>query len=78
MNGFLTYIVYRVFGAEEISQWESFDMEYRSGLLTKQGLLKRRKQLLLSIGLYYNFTKDEILRNEENNIGKFEWSKMII
>lgn len=65
MNVPLSPSVYRVLSPEETSKWEEIDREFQSDLITRQGLLKKRRQLLLSAGLYYNFTKDEeYVRNE--------------
>ncbi|XP_011407427.2 PREDICTED: N-acetylglucosamine-1-phosphotransferase subunit gamma-like [Amphimedon queenslandica] len=51
--------VYRVFTPKQINEWDEINHEFHSDLITKQGLMKKRRELLLSAGLYYNFSKDE-------------------
>jgi hypothetical protein len=59
--------VYRVLTSHEINLWDQLDAEYHNQLITRQGLLKKRRELLLSAGLYYNFTQDEQLNLQEQH-----------
>ncbi len=51
--------VYHVMGAGLINAWDAADLEYRYGDITRKGLERRRRGLLLEAGLYYNFTRDQ-------------------
>lgn len=67
-------IVYRVLTPEQIATWEELDSEYHSDIITKQGLLKKRRQLLLSAGLYYNFTRDEEYDGTTNKDNSYSYT----
>ncbi len=42
-----------------ILSWDDINVDYNNGELTKKGLLKKRRDVLLEAGLYYNHTKDK-------------------
>ena len=53
------YIVYSVLSPSQINRWEVLNEQYHNEELTRQGLNKKRRKILLEAGLYYNFTKDQ-------------------
>ena len=55
----VTHIVYSVLSPSQINRWEVLNEQYHNEELTRQGLNKKRRKILLEAGLYYNFTKDQ-------------------
>ena len=57
--GVVCLLVYHVMDQRLIDSWDEVNLDYNNGELTKKGLLKKQKEVLLDAGLYYNFTKDK-------------------
>ena len=60
--------VYHVMEPELINAWDTADLEYRYGDITRKGLERRRRAVLLEAGLYYNFTRDEEYLKEHTTV----------